>query len=97
MRRLRLPLGSVEKVTARVRMDEDDSDPTAFTIEWALTATDAETPASGDWEDGAWLAGGPPYRMEALITVADGAFAFWLRISGSGETVLRRVGIIESR
>lgn len=92
--RLRLPVGTVEYISAVVRLDRDQSNPTTYEVEYALLDPDL-TPTEPDWLPAEWVVGGPPYRARALITGVAGTYRFWLRITGSGESVLRQVGIIE--
>ena len=93
--RLQLPTGTVEDLEARVQLDQGAGDPTAYTVEYALIATDTVTPASGDWIATTWVAGGPPYLALVPVVGTAGAWRCWLRITAGAETILRRVGIVE--
>lgn len=94
LRRLRLPASTVEKIQVPVTADRGATDVTQFLAETALIDDDA-TPSGGDWSAAAWsTAPGVPV-VEKLVTGALGTRAFWVRITGGGETVVRKVAIIE--
>jgi hypothetical protein len=94
--RLELPAGTVEKLRARIRLDRDTTDPTVATVAYQLVDPAVSlTAASPGWTAMSWVAGGPPYYTEALVTGVAGAFRFWVRITLASEVVLRRVGIVE--
>jgi hypothetical protein len=91
---IELPAGTNEKLGARVRLDGDRQDPRPYAASFALVDPDA-TPVSGDWVTATWESSGPPYRAYAQFTRSAGTYRLWLRLSGSGETVLRKVEIVE--
>lgn len=93
--RLVLPASTVERVTARVKVDAGATDPRGYLVDWALIDPDTQTPAPGDWQSAAWQVAGPPYVAEALVTGTVGTFRFWLRIHAGAELPVRAVGIIE--
>ena len=93
--RLILPASTVERVQVHVRVDKGATNPTGFTVDYALVAPAVTTPAPGDWLPASWAAGGPPYLAQATLTGSVGTFRFWLRVHAGAELPVRAVGIIE--
>lgn len=92
--RLRLPAATVEKLQVPVTADRGATDPTTFTVEMAVVDDDV-VPSGGQWVAATWnsLDGTP--KIERTVTGSAGTFAVWVRISGGGEVVVRKVGIVE--
>ena len=75
-------------------------DPTSSTVEFAFMTDPKLEPTT--WYNGSWETAGTTYYARILIgsgaggtALADGKYYVWLRITGSPEIPVRRVGVLE--
>lgn len=75
-------------------------DPTSKAVSFAFITGSTE-PSGGDWKTGEWETdpAGPTYYARILVgpsgeTLADGRYNVWLKIAGSPEIPVRRVGVL---
>lgn len=100
---LRIPVGSVEFVSATVRLDGGQTDPTDLGVEMALVegSPEANPPEEGDWKTAAWAEGGPPYRARLLVgpgqdvVPTPGLHTLWVRLTDTPEIPIRPSGLVE--
>lgn len=100
---LKMSSVSLEYVRAKVEATENgvQVDPTGGAAEFAFMSDNSE-PSGGDWETGSWETdpAGPTYYARILVgpsgdvTLADGKYKVWLRISDNPEIPVRRVGVL---
>lgn len=93
---------SVEFVRVKVRLKESGEfvDPTSFTVELAfpLEAKDPSSWLGASWETGE--ADGPPYVAQVKVGPGEqaldpGRYGIWIKVAGTDETPVRRVGTLE--
>jgi hypothetical protein len=94
---------SLEQVRVRVAAVTNGSpvNPTVDTVAMAFKQADAE-PAGGDWKTATWetdsTTSPPTYYARCLVgpggavTLADGVWAVWVKVTDSPEIPVRKVG-----
>lgn len=88
------------QVTAR-EGPSGNIDPTSFPVEAAFPADEVE-PAGGDWVSASWETPevGPRYFARCLvgpggtITLSNGTYDAWIRITTGTEVVIKKVGVL---
>lgn len=96
---IRLSSLSLEYVKVPVVATEDggEIDPTAYDVEMAFMPEGE--PEEADWASGDWETAGTRYLARCLVgptgvILADGTYNIWLRITGSPEVPVKRVGTL---
>lgn len=94
---------STEYIRVKVVAYESGSqvDPTSKAVTFAFTADSTTEPSGGDWKTGEWETdpAGPVYYARILVgptgeTLTDGKYHVWVKIAGSPEIPVRRVGVL---
>lgn len=99
---LTIPSLSREFVKVRVFATEAGAvvDPTSDTVEFAFKDSTAE-PEEADWTAGSWESSSGKYWARILVgpdgdvTLTDGEYHTWIRITGATEAVVRNVGLLK--
>lgn len=101
MSSLRVPSLSTEYVKTQISYRVEDSfrDPTAFAVHWAFTLGGVE-PDDSEWVQGSWetaIAGGKYFARVLIgpqgdVTLDDGVYTAWVRVTGSPEVPVKLVG-----
>jgi hypothetical protein len=93
---------STEPVSVDVSMMAGglSSDPTSSAVQFAFVNT-VNQPASDQWVNGTWAAGGPPYVAQILqgpsggtVNLPPGRYAVWIKIITSSQVPVRNTGTL---
>jgi hypothetical protein len=75
------------------------TNPTGDVVALAFTLPGID-PVSGDWVNGSWEPGGPPYIARTLVgpgnkVLAKGNYDVWVRVNDAPETPYKKAGFLK--